>query len=131
MNRRSVLGTLATGCVISLAGCSGSRVDGEIVSNDTPLTLSHDYATQGTLSGTRIVVDVTATNDGNEPITPDAPVPEVVCQFLDGDGETLHRSGLELPRQVSAGESIDLEFTLAIDVDDIARYTLQSEWVTE
>lgn len=131
MNRRSVLGTLATCCVIPLAGCSESRVDSEMVSNDTPLTFSHDYATQGTLSGTRVVVEVTATNEGSEPITPDTPVPEVVCLFFDGAGETLYRSSLEVPRRVGVGESIDLEFTLAVDVDEVARYTLQSEWVTE
>lgn len=125
-----MLGTLATCSVLSLAGCSGSRVDGEVVSNDTPLTLSHEYATQGTFSGTRVVVDVTATNEGSEPITPDAPVPEVVCLFLDGAGETLYRSGLQLSREVEIGESIDLEFALAVDVDDVARYTLQSKWIT-
>lgn len=130
MNRRTVLGTLATGGVLSLAGCSGSRVDGEVVSNDTPLALAHEYATQGTFSGTRVVVDVTATNEGNEPITPDAPVPEVVCLFLDGAGETLYRSALEVPRRIGVGDSIDLEFALAVDVDDVARYTLQSEWVS-
>lgn len=67
----------------------------------------------------------------SEPITPDTPVPEVVCLFLDSAGEILSRSGFEVPRRVGVGESIDLEFTLAVDVDDVARYTLQSEWVTE
>ncbi|WP_340101493.1 hypothetical protein [Salinibaculum salinum] len=131
MNRRTVLRTLAGGGVLSLAGCSGSRVDGEVGSNDTPLTFSHDYETQGTLSGTRIVVDVTATNEGSEPITPDAPVPEVVCLFSDSAGETLYQSGREVMNQVGVGESIDMEFKLAVDVDDVARYTLESEWVTE
>lgn len=126
-----MLGTLATGCVLSLAGCSGTRIDERVASNDTPLTLSHDYATQGTFSGTRIVVDVTATNEGGEPITPETPVPEVICIFVDDAGETLYRSGLEVPRTMDIGESIDLEFTLAVDVDDADRYTLQSEWVTE
>lgn len=131
MYRRSAIVTLATAGFVSLAGCSGSRVDGEIVSNDTPLTISHDYATQGTLSGTRVVVDVTVTNEGSEPITPDTPVPEVVCLFLDGAGKTLYESGLELPRRVGVGESVELEFTLAVNVDDVARYILQSEWVTD
>lgn len=131
MDRRAALGTLATGCILLLAGCSGSRVDGDVVSNDTPLTFSHDYATQGTFSGTRVVVNVTATNEGSEPITPNTPVPEVSCLFLDSSGETLYRSALEVPRQVNVGESIDLEFALAVDVDDVARYTLQGGWVTE
>jgi len=131
MDRRAVLGTLATGWVLSLAGCSGSRVDGAVVSNDTPLALSHDYATQGTLSGTRVVVDVTATNEGEERITPNTPVPEVVCLFLDSAGERLYRSALTLPRRVGAGDSVELTFTLAVDVDDLARYTLSSRWITE
>lgn len=128
MNRRAVLGTLATSCGLFLAGCSGSSVDGEVVSNETPLVLAHDYSTQATYSGTRVVVDVTATNDGDEQLTPEAPVPRVVCTFLDGDDETLYESGLELPQVVDSGETIELEFTLAVDVDDAARYTLRGEW---
>ncbi|ELY63254.1 hypothetical protein C489_19351 [Natrinema versiforme JCM 10478] len=102
-----------------------------MVANETPLVFSHEYATQATYSGTRIVVDVTAENDGLESITPEVPVPQVVCTFLDKDGETLHQSGLKLKKSIAAGETITLEFTLAVDVDDVTRYELRSEWVEE
>jgi hypothetical protein len=131
MHRRAVLGTLAAGCGTLLAGCSGSRVEGEVASNETPLALSHEYSIQATPSGTRIVVDVTAENEGSERVTPEAPVPRVVCTFFDDAGETLYRSGLELTSAVDVGGTIDLEFTLGVDVDDVARYTLRGEWVEE
>jgi len=128
MNRRAMLGTLGAVCGLSLAGCSGSRVTGEVVSNETPLDLSHEYSTQSTFSGTRVVVDVRATNDGNERLTPTSPAPRVVCTFLDGDDERLYQSGLDLPRAVDVGETFNLEFTLAVDVDDLARYTVRCTW---
>lgn len=126
-----MLGTLAAGCGVMLAGCSGSSVDGAVVSNDTPLVLAHEYSTQATFSGTRVVVGVTATNEGDERLTPDVPLPRIVCTFLDSASESLYESGLELPRTVDVGESADLEFTLAVDVDDLTRYTLRCEWVRE
>ncbi|WP_254761729.1 hypothetical protein [Natrinema marinum] len=129
MHRRAVLGTLAAGCGTLFAGCSGSRVDGEVVANETPLAFSHEYATQATYSGTRVVVEVTAENDGHEPITPKESVPNVVCTFLDATGETLHQSGLKLTQFIGVGETITLEFTLAVDVDDVTRYELRSEWL--
>ncbi|WP_226008014.1 hypothetical protein [Natrinema salinisoli] len=131
MHRRAVLGTLAAGFGTLVAGCFGSRVDGEVISNETPLAFSHEYSTQATYSGTRVVVDVTAENQGIEPITPEGRVPRVVCTFLDNGGETLHRSGLELKRSIGVEETITLEFTLAVDVDDVSRYALRSEWVEE
>ncbi len=131
MHRRAVLGTLAAGCGTLFAGCSGSKVDGEVVANETPLVFSHEYAMQATYSGTRVVVDVTAENDGLEPITPEAPVPGVVCTFLDDGGESLHQSGLELQKLIGVGETVALEFTLAVDVDDVTRYELRCEWVEE
>jgi hypothetical protein len=128
MNRRAVLGTLAASCGLLFAGCSGTSVDGEVISNETPLLLSHEHSTQATYSGTRVVVDVAATNEGEEELTPESPVPRIVCTFLDSNDKTLHQSGLELPRAVAVGETITLEFTLAIDVDEATRYTLRSEW---
>jgi hypothetical protein len=129
MHRRAVLGTLTTVGGVLLAGCSGSSIDGEVVENETPLAFTHEHATQATPSGMRIVVDVTVENDGDEPITPESRVPRVVCAFLDANGETLHRSGLELVETVAAGGTTALEFTLAVDTDDVARYEIQSEWV--
>jgi len=129
MHRRTVLGTLAAGCGMSLAGCSRSRVDGEVASNETPLVFSHKYATQATPTGTRVVVEVTVENDGSEPITPDGRVPQITCTFLDGAGERLHESGLQLIEPVAVGASKSLEFTLAIDTEDVARYELRSEWI--
>ncbi|WP_137290708.1 hypothetical protein [Natronorubrum halophilum] len=102
-----------------------------VVSNETPLVFSHEYSTQATYSGTRVVVDVTAENKGLEPITPGASVPQVVCTFLDNGGETLHQSGLKLQKPIGVEETITLEFTLAVDVDDVTRYELRSEWVEE
>lgn len=131
MHRRTVLGTLAAGFGTLIAGCSRSRVDGVVVSNETSLVFSHEYSTQATYSGTRIVVDVAAENEGSEPITPDGQVPRVVCTFLDNGGETLHRSGLELKKFIGVEETTTLEFTLAINVDDVSSYELRSEWVEE
>lgn len=128
MHRRTFLGMLLTGCGTLLAGCTGTRIDGEVVSNETPLSLSHDYATQGTPSGTRLVVDVEAENEGSEPITLEAPVPRVVCTFLDDPGETVYRSGMELAEPIDVGETTTLEFTLGVDVTEVARYELLSEW---
>lgn len=131
MDRRTVLGTLVAGCGTLFVGCSRSRVDGVVVSSETSLDFSHKYSTQATYSGTRIVVDVIAENEGSEPITPDGQVLRVVCTFLDNGGETLHRSGLELKKFISVEETTTLEFTLAIDVDDVSRYELRCEWVEE
>jgi hypothetical protein len=68
MYRRTVIGTLGTGLLWVFAGCTGSRVDGVVATNETPLAFSHEYATQATSSGTRVVVDVTVENDGGDPI---------------------------------------------------------------
>jgi hypothetical protein len=99
-----------------------------VVSNETPLVLSYEYSTQATFSGTRVVVDVTAENDGTEPLTPAEPTPRIVCTFLDDGGETLYQSGLDLPRPVDVGATITLQFSLAVDVDDVERYTIRGEW---
>jgi hypothetical protein len=129
MHRRTLLGTLAAGCGVSLAGCSRSRVEGVVAANETPLSFAHEYATQATPTGTRVLVEVTAENEGSEPITPDGRVPRITCTFLDGADESLHETGLQLIEPVGVGESTDLEFTLAIDTEDVARYELRSEWV--
>lgn len=129
MRRRRFFGTLGAGAGVLLAGCSGSRVDGEVASNETPLSLSHEYATQGTPSGTRVLVEVTAENDGDEPITLDGQVPNITCAFLDDAGETLHEAGRQLVQPVGVGKSISMEFSLAINTEDVTRYELRSEWV--
>lgn len=129
MQRRSLLGTLATGLGVALAGCSRSRVDGEVTANETPLVLTHEYTTQGTPSGTRVLVETTAENDGAEPITQAGQVPKITCTFLDDAGDQLHESGRELVQPLDVGESTDLEFSLAVDTDEVTRYELRSEWV--
>jgi hypothetical protein len=77
----------------------------------------------------RVVVDVSATNEGSEPITQTGRVPRVTCHFIDTAGASIHSSGLELRKDIGIGESVELEFTLAVGVDDVAEYALQSEWV--
>lgn len=129
MHRRAYVRTLLVGAGCVVAGCSGSSLDGRVEGNDTPLALTHEYAMQSTLSGLRVVVDVMATNAGSEPISPTGRVPRVTCTFTDSAGATIHSSGLELRTAVRAGESVALEFTLAVDVDDVAGYALGSEWV--
>lgn len=131
MHRRTVLGSVAVGLGLFLAGCTGSSVDGSVVSNETPLALSHEYSTIATPSGTRTFVEVTVENDGNEPITPEDRVPRITCTFTDGSGEQLYQSGLELVEPLDVGETTTLEFTLAVDVDDVAAYELRSEWVEQ
>lgn len=131
MHRRTVLGTLAAGVGTVVAGCSRSSVDGAVISNETPLTFSHEYAIRATSSGTRIVVDVTIENDGSNAITPEGSVPRVTCTFLDNSGERLHRSGRELVEPLGVGERTSLSFSLAVDVDDATRYELRSEWTGE
>jgi hypothetical protein len=129
MHRRRFLGTLGAGAGVLLAGCSGSRVDGEVAVNETPLVFSHEYTTQATPSGTRVYVDVTAENSGDEQITPNGRVPNITCTFLDDAGATLHEAGKQLVQPVSVGESTSLEFPLTIDTEDVTRYELRSEWV--
>jgi len=129
MHRRRFLGTLGAGTGVLLAGCSRNRVEGEVATNETPLVFSHEYATQGTASGTRVLVEVTAENDGDEPITTEGQVPNVTCTFLDDDGERLHEAGRQLVQPVGVGESTDLEFPLTIDTENVTRYELRSVWV--
>lgn len=128
MYRRAVLGTLAVGYGTLFAGCVESSIDGKVIANETPLTFSHEHSTIATPSGTRVVVDVTGEHGGSEPITPEGSVPQVVCTFLDDSGDTLHESGLKLSNGIGVGETITLEFTLAVEVDDLDRYTLRCEW---
>lgn len=128
MHRRTVLTTLCVGFGTVLAGCSRSRVDGAVASNETPLLLTHEYATQATSSGTRVLVEVTAENDGNEVITTDRQVPKITCTFLNDAGATLHESGRQLVQPLDVGESTLLEFPLTIDTEDVTRYELRTEW---
>ncbi len=114
-----------------LGGCFESSVDGEIVSNETSLVLSHEHATQSTPSGVRILVEVTLENDGTEPITADGRVPRIVCTFRNDSGESLYESGRRLTDSVEVGETTTVEFPMAVNVDDVTRYELRSEWVDE
>ena len=127
-NRRAILGTLAVGIGSMMAGCSRSSIDGAVVENETPLTLSHEYGIQATSSGTRVVVDVTVTNDGSEQITPEGRSPRFTCTFLDDAGERLFESSRELLEILGTEETTTVQFSLAVGVDDVAAYQLRSEW---
>ena len=129
MHRRTLLGTVVAGFGTVIAGCGGDTVEGSVVANETPLVLSHEYAIQGTPSGTRLVVDVSAENGGSEPISTDGEVPRVTCVFLNGVGETLHRSGVEPLERIGPGETSPFEFQLGTGVDEVTRYELSAEWV--
>jgi hypothetical protein len=131
MHRRTVLGIVAAGFGSLLAGCSGSTVAGEVVANETPLGLTHEYEIQGTPSGTRLVVTVTAENGGEEQITPDGRVPELSCTFLNDAGEPLHDSGLQPVEAISAGETATFEFQLGTRVSEASRYELAAAWTRD
>ncbi|WP_324664582.1 hypothetical protein [Haloarcula sediminis] len=131
MHRRTLLGTLAAGCGSALAGCSGSTVTGEVVANETPLSLTHEYAIQGTPSGTRLVVDVTAENDGTDRITPEGQVPELACTFLDDAGEQIYRTGLQPRDPIRVGATSAFEFALSTRVSETTRYELTATWSQE
>lgn len=131
MHRRSLLGTVAAGCGSLLAGCGGSTVAGEVVANETPLVLSHEHAVQGTPSGTRLVVDVTAENNSEDPITAAGRVPELSCTFLNDAGERLHRSGVQPLDTIGAGAAATFEFQLGTRVSEAARYELAAAWTEE
>jgi hypothetical protein len=127
--RRTVIGTVGTGLVALLAGCSQSRVDGAVATNETPLVFTHEYSTRATYSGTKVVVEVTAENAGSDPITSESRIPEITCTFLDSNDETLYEPSIKLVRPLEVDQSTTLEFTLAIDTDDVSRYELRSRWV--
>lgn len=128
MHRRHFLGSAAVGLGTLLAGCGGSTVSGAVVSNETPLALSFDHAIQGTPSGTRLLVDVTAEHTGPDIITPDGEVPLLSCTFLNGAGETLHQSGVQPVEPIHAGESVPFQFQLGTRVSEAQRYELVGEW---
>ena len=128
LTRRAVLGTILVGTASALAGCSRSSVEGAVVENETPLTLSHEYGIQATPSGTRVVVDVTVTNDGSEPLTLETRVPRLTCTFVSESGEQLLQSGRKLVDQLDSEESTTVQFALAVNVDDATRYELRSTW---
>lgn len=128
--RRAVVGTLSVGVIAALAGCSRSRVDGVVGVNETPLRLTHEYTTRATYSGTRVVVEVVAENDGETPMLLEQRAPKITCTFLDDTEKTLHESSVELVNPLRAGESTALEFPLTIDTTAVTQYVIQSEWVT-
>ena len=127
-NRRAVLGTLLVGVGSVMAGCSRSRIDGAVVENETPLALSHEYGIQATSSGTRVVVDLTVTNNGGEQITPEGRSPRFICAFLADSGEQLFKSSRKLIAGLGTEETTTVQFSLAVGVDDVAAYQLRSEW---
>jgi len=129
MKRRTVLGMAATVCGTVAAGCLGSTVAGDVVRNETPLELSHDYEIQGTPSGTRVVVDVTAKNGGESPITPDGRLPQLSCAFLNESEETLHQSGVQPVEPIDVSETASFEFSLGTRVDEVTRYELGVDWI--
>jgi|GEM_PF-484270 hypothetical protein len=128
-SRRTVILALGTGSIASLAGCSGSRVDGVVATNETPLVFSHEYATRATYSGTRVLVEATVENTGSDPLTLEERVPMITCTFLNDADETLHESGIKLVQPLTVDESTTLEFPLTIDTEDVTRYELRCEWV--
>jgi len=130
-NRRAILGTLVAGVGSIIAGCSRSSIEGAVVENETPLALSHEYGIQATASGTRVVVDVTATNDGSEQITPEGRSPRFICTFMDDSGEQLFEASRKLVAALAIEETTTVQFTLAVGVDDVAEYQLRSEWAEE
>ena len=128
--RRAVVGALGVGVITLLAGCSRSRVDGNVAVNETPLRLTHEYATQATYSGTRVLVEVVVKNAGETPILLEQRTPRVTCTFLNDAERTLFESSVELVNPLDAGESTTLEFPLTIDTAAVTRYVLEIEWVT-
>ncbi|WP_336326513.1 hypothetical protein [Halovenus sp. HT40] len=131
MYRRTVLGTLAVSFGVVLGGCARSSVDGTVASNETPLVFSHESATQATSAGVRIVIEVTIEHDGTEPITLEERVPRITCAFLNDSGETLYQSGRKLVDPIEVGDTTTMEFSLAVNVDDVTRYELRSKWADE
>jgi len=119
---------VTTGCGSLLAGCSGSTVDGEVVANETPLVISHEYTIRGTPSGTVLIVDVTAENGGQNRITPDGRVPQVTCTFLNADGETLHQSGIQPLEPIAVGTATELQFKMGTHLNEVTRYELTAAW---
>jgi len=130
-NRRAVLGTLLVGAGSVMAGCSRSSIEGTVVENETSLALSHEYGIQATSSGTRVVVDLTITNDGSEQITPEGRSPRFICTFLADSGEQLFKSSRKLIAGLDTEETTTVQFTLAVSVDDMAEYELQCRWADE
>jgi hypothetical protein len=131
MDRRTVLRTVAGAGVTLLAGCGGSTIDGAVVTNTTPLTVSHDYTLRSTPYGTEVVVDVTARHDGEDSIDPDEDFPATTCTFQNGAGETLHESARLLKDDLEPGDTVELAFELGTNVDQAKRYELSVEWQSE
>jgi len=72
---------------------------------------------------------VTAENRGAEPITPEGDVPRLSCRFLDGAGETLHRSSVEPLDSIGVDATATFEFQLGTNTERAAVYELRVEWV--
>lgn len=129
--RRAVIGTITTGVSLSLAGCSQSRVEGRVSTNETPLALTHEYATRATYSGTRVVVEVVVENMGDTSISLERRVPRITCTFLNDTMDTLLTSSLELVNPLDVNESTSVEFPLTVDTTAVTQYVIKIKWVEE
>jgi hypothetical protein len=121
----------AAGCGSVLAGCGGPTVDGAVVANETPLVIAHEYAVRGTPSGTVLVVDVTAENQGQRRITPDGQVPELTCAFLNDAGEPLHQPGIQPLEPIDVGAATTFQFKLGTNLSEVTRYELMAAWISD
>lgn len=131
MNRRALLGSAAVVVGGGLAGCGGTGFSGTIGTNETPFSVEHSHDYDATPSGTRYVISVTATNDGNDPVPEDNRRPKFACVFRDESGDTIHETSRELLESIPPGGSVDLEFILAVDVDQAKRYVLSVGWAPD
>jgi len=128
MYRRDALRTVAAMGTLSLAGCVGSAVSGSVVENQTALTIEHEYSVRASGYGTTVLVDVTATNEGDEAISGPNPLIDATCNFLDGNGERLHGSTRRIEPPLDPGWTRQFQFTLGGSVDDAERYELLVRW---
>ena len=103
-------------------------MEGSATTEGTPLALDHDYDMQSTYSGLVVIVAATADYQAETPMNPEQRFLAVTCTFRNGDGEVLHETGRLLKDPLDPGASVDLEFTLGIDVDEAERYELRAEW---
>lgn len=128
MQRREALRTLAAAGTVSLAGCLGSTVTGTVATNETALTIEHEYTVRASGNGTKVLVETTATNETDELIDGPEPLLDATCRFLDGVGEQLHGSTRRIEPPLEPGWTRDMEFILGGTVDEAERYELLFRW---
>jgi hypothetical protein len=130
MHRREILGMLAGAGVVGLAGCSGPSATGEVVENDTALTVTgHEVGFRATTAGTELYVEAEVRNDGASVIERSGAVPRLSCAFFTADGEELYRSTVELVEPLEPGETRTFTFELHLRSDEAERYELAVESV--